>query len=59
MKSIPMLVCSQGPSEFSVEIGQKVEYVREMKGGMTQVKVGDRCGLIPTACVRMGTTTYL
>lgn len=50
---------AKGPSEFSVEIGQKVEYVREMKGGMTQVKVGDRCGLIPTACIRMGTTTYL
>ncbi|XP_048749624.2 proline-serine-threonine phosphatase-interacting protein 2-like isoform X2 [Ostrea edulis] len=49
----------KGPSELSVETGQKVEYMREMKGGMTQVKIGERCGLIPTACVRMGTTTYL
>lgn len=49
----------QGPSELTVETGQKVEFMREMKGGMTQVKVGERCGLIPTACIRMGTTTYL
>lgn len=50
---------AKGPSELTVETGQKVEYMREMKGGMTQVKVGERCGLIPTACIRMGTTTYL
>uniref|UniRef100_A0A8W8MU40 F-BAR domain-containing protein n=1 Tax=Magallana gigas TaxID=29159 RepID=A0A8W8MU40_MAGGI len=50
---------AKGPSELTVETGQKVEFMREMKGGMTQVKVGERCGLIPTACIRMGTTTYL
>ncbi|XP_061166564.1 proline-serine-threonine phosphatase-interacting protein 2-like isoform X2 [Saccostrea echinata] len=50
---------AKSPSELTVEIGQKVEFMRDMKAGMTQVKVGERCGLIPTACVRMGTTTYL